>query len=211
MQNIKFFFLLIKRVFVPTLCLWLYCLLLSISGDIHPNPGPSASDSSSSLESHTDLSLDMTHFINSSHNLSIVHYNVQSLLHKLDLLTAELRSFDIITFSETWLSESISNEQLFIPGFSLPVRRDRTHDPHGGVAVYVKDGINFTRRPDLEITNLEAIWLEVRPHSNKRILIGTFYRPPNSDNNYFSKIEDSIGLAIEAGINDIIVSGDFNL
>jgi len=53
--------------------------------------------------------------------------------------------------------------------------------------------------------------LEVRPHSNKRILIGTFYRPPNSDNNYFCKIEDSIGLAIDTGINDIIVLGDFNL
>ena len=148
MQNIVFFFRLNTAVFVSTLCLWLHCLLLIISGDIHPNPGPSASASSSSLESHSYSSLDMSNFLKSSHNLSLVHYNVQSLLHKLDLLAAELTPFDIITFSETWLSDSINNDQLFIPGFCLPVRRDRTQNAHGGVAVYVKDGIHLTRRLD---------------------------------------------------------------
>ena len=38
-----------------------------------------------------------------------------------------------------------------------------------------------------------------------------FYRPPNSDTNYFNKIEDSIGLAVDTGIRDIVVTGDFNL
>ena len=43
------------------------------------------------------------------------------------------------------------------------------------------------------------------------VLIGTFYRPPNSLNAIFSSIEDSIGLAFDSNIQDIIITGDFNL
>ena len=39
---------------------------------------------------------------------------------------------------------------------------------------------------------------------------GLFYRPPNSDANYYSNIEDSLALAFDTGIADIIVTGDFN-
>lgn len=38
-----------------------------------------------------------------------------------------------------------------------------------------------------------------------------FYRPPSSNANYFSHIEDSIALAVDTGIIDIVISGDFNL
>ena len=40
-------------------------------------------------------------------------------------------------------------------------------------------------------------------------MYGVFYRPPNSD--YYSLIEDSIGLAVDSGISDIIITGNFNL
>ena len=38
-----------------------------------------------------------------------------------------------------------------------------------------------------------------------------FYRPPNSDAAYLSNIEDSILLALDTQINNIIITGDFNL
>ena len=41
-------------------------------------------------------------------------------------------------------------------------------------------------------------------------LIWSLYRPPNSDANYYSSFEDSIHLAVDKGLNDIIVTGDFN-
>ena len=41
--------------------------------------------------------------------------------------------------------------------------------------------------------------------------IGLFYRPPNSDFSYYSIIEDSIHLVVDTGINDIIITGDFNI
>ena len=53
------------------------------------------------------------------------------------------------------------------------------------------------------------MWIELTLR-HKHILFGLFYRPPNSDALYFSSIEDSIHLAVDTGIQDIIVTGDFN-
>ena len=44
---------------------------------------------------------------------------------------------------------------------------------------------------------------------NKHILFGLFYRPPSSDSVYYSTVEDSIHLANDTGINDIVITGDF--
>ena len=206
MCNIKFTMCCIGAICIMNITMWLCVLLLNTSGDIHPNPGPSISSVST-----YDSSIDMSSIISSPNSLSLIHYNVQSLLPKLDLLVAELSSFDILTFSETWLSATITNDQLSIPGYCQPIRRDRQHNSYGGVIVYVKEGICCVRRPDLEIHTVESIWLEIKFRCNKRMLVGVFYRPPNSDINYFNKIEDSIGLAKDTGINDIVITGDFNL
>ena len=47
--------------------------------------------------------------------------------------------------------------------------------------------------------------------THKRLLVGTFYRPPNSDPSRIRDIERSIDLAIDTGIPDIKILGDFNL
>lgn len=77
--------------------------------------------------------------------------------------------------------------------------------------IYVKDFLHYKRRTDLEHRNIENIWIEIT-NNHKRILFGLFYRPPNSDSNYFSDIEDSIALAVDSpGVSEIIITGDFNL
>ena len=47
--------------------------------------------------------------------------------------------------------------------------------------------------------------------NHRRILFGLFYRPPNPHADYLSSIEDSLGLAINTGITEIVVTGDFNI
>ena len=47
--------------------------------------------------------------------------------------------------------------------------------------------------------------------NNKKHLIGTFYRSPNSTNQVLTMIEDSIGLAFDTNISDSLITGDFNL
>ena len=53
------------------------------------------------------------------------------------------------------------------------------------------------------------VWIELTL-KHKHLLFGLFYRPSNSDSAYFSSIEDSVHLAIDTGIQGIIVTGDFN-
>ena len=132
--NIRFSLCCLKVSCYVLMSLSLFALLVATSGDIHPNPGPSAS----SYFTNETVS-DMSSYLLSSHNLSLVHYNVQSLLPKVDILTAELTSFDILTFSETWLSNLVSNDQISIPGYCQPIRLDREHNSCGGVAVYIKE------------------------------------------------------------------------
>ena len=46
---------------------------------------------------------------------------------------------------------------------------------------------------------------------NKNLLIGTFYRSPNSSNDALIAIEKSIGCANDTNIHDILITGDFNV
>ena len=53
------------------------------------------------------------------------------------------------------------------------------------------------------------MWIELS-NSQKHLFFGFFYRPPSADSVYYSSIEDSLNLAVDTGIQDIIVTGDFN-
>ena len=76
----------------------------------------------------------------------------------------------------------------------------------------VKESIHYTTRNDLEPIepiSTECIWIELAL-KHKHLLFGLFYRPSNSDSAYLSSIEDSVHLAIDTGIQGIIVTGEFN-
>lgn len=184
---------------------WLIVLLLLRSGNVHPNPGPSSISSDTSSGS----SASVLSSISLSRHLSFVHYNVQSIVPKLDILLTELYDFDILAFSETWLSPAVTEDNIALQSYQSPERKDRAGDPHGGVMIYVKEAISYCRRRDLEPVGIECIWIELTI-KHKHILFGLFYRPPNSDSTYFTSIEDSVHLAVDTGIQDIVVTGDFN-
>ena len=175
--------------------------LLLIAG-IERNPGPS---SESSDESNFDLS--GTEHIGD--RFKIVHYNVQSIMNKVDLIESECLNFDVICITETWLDDSIVDEDIKIENFNL-FRRDRPGGHHGGVCMFVRNNVFCRRRRDLELPNIECIWVEVSI-KHKQYLIGTFYRPPRSPNAILPSIEDSIGLAFDANNQNILITGDFNL
>ncbi|MCG8047067.1 MAG: reverse transcriptase domain-containing protein, partial [Candidatus Thiodiazotropha endolucinida] len=73
----------------------------------------------------------------------------------------------------------------------------------------VRDSIFSRRRPDLELPQIECVWVEICIH-NRKELLGTFYRPPNSNNAIYTYIEDSFGLAFDTNISNITITGDFN-
>ena len=98
------------------------CILLIISG-VKQNPGPSLSESSRSFSSVSDLSSDCSFFKN---NVSFLHLNVQSIVPQLDIITAEYSSYDILSFTESWLKQNINDETLKLPGYKFPPISDET-------------------------------------------------------------------------------------
>ena len=201
----------IRNIFI-CLCIvtWLSVLLLC-NGDVHPNPGPSlaaSNDSFSSLSFNTpNIILDT---LNQNHHLAFIHYNVQCLLPKFDIIQAELYAFDVIALTKTWLHPVIDTDEILFHAHSPPEHKDRQTDRHGGVLLYVKEGINYRCRRDLEPRNVDCIWIKII-NKHKHVLFGVFYRPPNADSEYFSSNETSLNLDIDTGCNDINVTGDCNL
>ena len=181
-----------------------FCLLLLLSGDIHPNPGPATSCNTSESSSPSSVSHEQL----SSH-LSIFHLNVQSLLPKIDLIRAESELYDIAVFSESWLKPSITDDEIAIRNFLPPFRTDRLDRPGGGVVIYARDTLLCKRRKDIEIDGLEAVWLEVTIKS-KKVLVGGIYRPPSSNSDYFNLVLESVDRAFNTNIPDMIITGDFN-
>ena len=130
-------------------------LLLTICGDIHPNPGPIP-------------------------DISICHINVRILLavNRLDLIEQMLtieRSFYIICASETKLDNTIDNSKVYINDYILS-RKDKNRQG-GGVAIYVSQNIASVRNTDLDIDGIEILWVELTLGSCC-FLVGACYRPP---------------------------------
>ena len=82
--------------------------------------------------------------------ISQIHI-VQSLAPKIDIIRSEAEAYDLLVFSESWLTSNISNSDIHIDGFLPPFRRDRQGRPGGGVAVYARDTLSCKRRPYLEL------------------------------------------------------------
>ena len=76
---------------------------------------------------------------------SIVHYNVQSIANKMDLIRTELCDFDVICITESWLDDITSDDDIKIENFKL-FRRDRPGDHHGGICVYVRNNVFFFKK-----------------------------------------------------------------
>ena len=89
----------IKRLSVFVLLIVLSLLLLKC-GDVETNPGPDIdiSLSSASSSSVTDPDKDII-----KSKFSVVHYDVQNLANKVELIEGELHDFNVICLTETWL------------------------------------------------------------------------------------------------------------
>ena len=135
-----------------------------------------------------------------SHTVSFVHLNIQSIVPKLDLISAEFICHDILSFTESWLTPRVSDNAMIIPGYKPPFRRDRVGRMGGGVLVYVRNNINCHLRPELHVGNVECIWLELR-FKTKKYLYETFHIPPNSNAQVWEDIEQSIDLALTCNID----------
>ena len=130
----------VKGIAHPNCLELLIVLSLLFIGGIERNPCPS---SSSSDDSESFLSA-TEHIIEDK--FSIVHYNVQSIANKIDLMQSELCNFDVICIAESWLDGRTADDDIKIENFKL-FRRNRPGDHHGGICVYIRN-IFFFQKED---------------------------------------------------------------
>ena len=77
------------------------------------------------------------------------------------------------------------------------------------MACYVGSNLVAKRRGDLESTDMECLWLEVRSNNNK-FLLCTCYRPPDENYNFWDKLQYMTDLSYLGQVKAIIFTGDFN-
>lgn len=114
----------------------------------------------------------------------------------------------VITLSETWLNNEIPDEEVKLDGYVL-YRADRG-SRGGGVATYVSS----TLLSDIVIPNekpvhFECLFVKVIFHTNKQLIIGNIYRPPNSGAESIQCIGNTINSVCNS--NEMIILGDFNI
>ena len=119
------------------------------------------------------------------------------------------RDIDIVTLSETFLNASSDYSILKLDGYKLIEYKNRTDQPGGGIALYVKSHIISHRKREYELNNLEAMW-HVLVIGNTKLLLCVCYRPPNSGVDFWDKLQDSVTLAQTDDVSNLVLTGDLN-
>ena len=119
----------------------------------------------------------------------------------------------LFTLSETWLTHEIADVELGIEGYTF-YRRDRgSKERGGGLGIYVRNDLLISRRFDLELSDIESLWVEVHFPQSSGFLVGVFYQPPESSwyyrDAFMDYFEDSVEKAM-SNHKEVILLGDFN-
>ena len=120
----------------------------------------------------------------------------------------ERHSPDIVVACETWLDQSVTDNEIIPSGYKL-YRRDRD-DGYGSVLISVKDKIDSQIIECSISCELCAVKLHLT--ENQSLIIIGIYRPPNRDILYAQNLFDSIiNISARNPNSFICCAGDFNL
>ena len=152
-------------------------------------------------------------------DLALFHMNIHPLQFHSDELETFLANctidFQILGITESRLKEANPpTANIILPGFTY--ERIPTKSANKGALLYIKNGINYKLRPDLNINKdkeLGSIFIEILTKNSKNILVGCIYRHPcmhpKGFNNLFLK---SLTNKLSKENNkEIILLGDFNI
>ena len=145
-----------------------------------------------------------------------LHLNIQGLHAKFDdfkFLLLQLNEqniqLDIIMLCETFLNDN--NADLYhIPGYHF-VYHNRKNMIKGGVAMYIRDTLNYKLRNDISIFiegEFECIFVEIS--DKESTVIGEIYRIPNSSPQLSLERYESILSNINNRFKRVIIGTDQN-
>ena len=132
---------------------------------------------------------------------------------------------NILSFSETWLHELLSDNLFNLGNDYTLLRNDRSwNDANditlppkkgGGLCMYLSNKLNFSdvnfAHLNCSTVDLESQWISITQKPNKTILLGNLYRPPQGDIlNCLEIIENKLS-DINLQKIEIILMGDLNV
>ena len=145
--------------------------------------------------------------------MRVGHFNIRGVRagEKIDQLKMMLQSsandISVLGVSESKLGDDIPDSFISIENFQC-VRKDKTQGS-GGLIVYVRSDVSFSRRKDLEREHFESVWIEIFPKNSQSFLIGNFYRNPNSNISWNDTFDEQVEMAHDEG-KEFFLLGDFN-
>ena len=177
------------------------------SGDVETNPGYETANSDRNSNRNNN-SMAAT---NRASKLSVLYSNARSIVNKIAKLQLELAKsqVDDIVLTETHLDASITDADVFGSDYSV-YRRDRLGNVGrhgGGVLIATTKRIVTSLRGDLHCQS-ELLFVDITTENNKKLTIGVFYRPPNSN---LKPLQDLQTCLTNITTTDLLVIGDFNL
>ena len=147
--------------------------------------------------------------------LNINYLNVYHLFNKVDaikvVLSKSTKTIHLLGLSETRLDDRIEDANISIPNHIL-IRRDKQYDKHTGLAVYIhsSQAQYLKRREDLEVKEIECIWIELRLNPSTPLLVCFIYRNPSETANWLDKFETMLDNIPDKN-HEIIIEGDINI
>ena len=143
--------------------LWLFALILLLSSDVHPNPGPHITQE----------------FSNGF--LSFCNWNLNTLSKdnfcRVSLLEAHntIFKYDIISLCETSLNDEVQVREGLLPGYQYHPLNHPDGSRNGGVGIFYKESLPLKIRSDLSFD--ECLVSELN-FGRKKIFFTVFYRNP---------------------------------
>ena len=110
------------------------------------------------------------------------------------------------------LEPNVPDSQVNLAGYDF-LQKDRAifQDKTGGwFLLYFRNLLNVKRRYEIEISNIETLWVEISLSYAKPFLLCTTYRPPNSQAEWIDLFEEEVSAAQAIGL-EIILMGDPNI
>ena len=129
-----------------------------------------------------------------SNPFSLMHMNIRSSFKNMDNFNMYLEllnvKFLIIGLSETWGNDSPID--MHTPKGYNREHQSRSNKRGGGVALLIKDSIQYTPRTDLSVfnDNIKSVFIEIDKddiHYDTPVIVGVVYRPPGFNVTTFNK------------------------
>ena len=121
--------------------------------------------------------------------------NVNGIRSKWVEVLDLVQHYDVMTFVETKIGSKVTISSLAIPGY-YTFRQDRNSNG-GGIITFIKDVWKIKELTKLQAKyvslGLEVLIVQIKiGKPNKQITLVSLYRPPNSRNEWFTRLDELI-------------------